>query len=148
MVADPMYEDDTEELLREGLGDAGARGGPGTRAGGRFGAKLTARVLPTREHEEEIELRAPDPEQLVQDVVAHHGRVVRAQPDATGAFAVRGVVGGGALGLNPAVVDVVVRPGGRVAVRAAAKEGLIPQKTAQKAVRRVIESLYSAAPPS
>jgi hypothetical protein len=51
-------------------------------------------------------------------------------------------------------VDVLVRPGGRLVVHAAAKEGLIPQRTAQKAVRKVIDSLrlaaetYSAAPPS
>ena len=49
------------------------------------------------------------------------------------------------------VVDVHVRTGGRVVVHAAAKEGLIPQRTARKAVRKVIESLelaYRAAPPS
>jgi hypothetical protein len=53
--------------------------------------------------------------------------------------------------MNPAVVDVHVRSGGRVVVHAAAKEGLIPQRTARKAVRKVIESLelaYRAAPPS
>ncbi len=33
-------------------------------------------------------------------------------------------------------------------MHAAGKEGLIKQKTARKAVRRVIEALYSAAPPS
>ena len=55
------------------------------------------------------------------------------------------------MNMNPAVVDVHVHPGGRIVVEAAAKEGLIPQRTAQKAVRQVIESMqlaYRAAPPS
>ena len=83
-------------------------------------------------------------------MLAHHGRTVwaRREPDE---HQVRGVIGSGALDMNPAVVDVHVRPGGRVVVHAAAKEGLIPQRTARKAVRKVIESLelaYRAAPPS
>jgi hypothetical protein len=64
---------------------------------------------------------------------------------------VRGVIGSGAMNMNPAVVDVHVRSGGRVIVCSAGKEGLIPQRTAKKAVRQVIESIqlaYSAAPPS
>lgn len=112
----PPASDDAEveELLRDGLGDVGARAGRrfGTRAaGGRFGARLGALLLPVRRH-------------------------------------------GGAMDMNPAVVDVHVRPGGRLVVRAAGKEGLIPQRTARKAVRKVIESLelaaraYSVAPPS
>ena len=143
-----------ERLLREGLGAAGARGGrvggPAARAGGRFGGRLSARWLPTRHHEEEVELPNVAPEDLpvlVSDVLAHHGRTVGTGSDGRGGVSVRGVIGAGTLNLNPAVVDVHGRPG-RLTVHAAAKEGLIPQRTAQKAVRRVIESLYSAAPPS
>ena len=76
----------------------------------------------------------------------HHGRVVW-----TRERRIRGVIGAGALDMNPAVVDVDVRPGGRLVVRAAGKEGLIPQRTARKAVRKVIDSLelaYRAAPSS
>jgi len=61
----------------------------------------------------------------------------------------RGVLGAGALNMNPAVVDVELEPqpggGSVVTLRAAAKEGLIPQRIARKAVRRVLESYARAA---
>ena len=157
----PPASDDAEveELLREGLGDvaarAGRRFGSGA-AGGRFGARLSARLLPVRRHEGAIELLALPPEEAVraaEDVLDHHGRVAWSRRERD-EHQVRGVIGAGAMDMNPAVVDVRVRPGGRLVVRAAGKEGLIPQRTAQKAVRKVIESLelaaraYSVAPPS
>jgi hypothetical protein len=58
--------------------------------------------------------------------------------------AVRAVVGSGALGMNPAVVDLWVEPVtesvAKVTIRATAKEGLIKQHTAEKARKRVIEA--------
>ena len=107
----PPASDDAEleQLLRDGLGDVGARGGklggPTAKAGGRLGAKLSAALLPVRHHEEALELLSLSLEEaarLAEDVLAPHGRT-------------------------------------------------IPQRTARKAVRKVIESLelaYRAAPPS
>jgi len=146
-----MYErqtasDDAEELLEDALARLGGKHG---RAGGRFGARLGATLLPVRRHEEDIELLGLMPDdalRLAADVVAHHGDVLRAERTS-----IRGVIGSGAMNMNPAVVDVHVHPGGRIMVEAAAKEGLIPQRTAAKAVRQVIESMrlaYRAAPPS
>ncbi len=157
MYERPPASDDAEveELLRDGLGDVAARAGRRSGAGasgGRLGARLSAKLLPVRHHEDEFELLALPPEdaaRLAEDVLDHHGRAVWSRGDR-----VRGVIGAGAMDMNPAVVDVVVCPGGRLAVHAAAKEGLIPQRTAQKAVRKTIDSLrlaaetYSAAPPS
>lgn len=58
------------------------------------------------------------------------------------AFVVRGVIGSGVGGLNPAhVVAVVDVAASRLSVAAHAKEGLITQRTAQKAVRRVLDEL-------
>jgi hypothetical protein len=58
--------------------------------------------------------------------------------------ALRAVVGSGALGMNPAVVDLSVEPVteslAKVTIRATAKEGLIKQHTAEKAVKRVIDA--------
>ena len=60
----------------------------------------------------------------------------------------RQVIGTGSLTRNPAVVDVVLepRPGGgsRATVRTAANEGLIPQHTAPKSARRLLESYEQA----
>jgi len=153
----PPASDDAEveDLLRDGLGDVAERAGRRFHAGARggsFGAMLSARLLPVRRHEDALELPLLPPAEavlLAQDVLNHHGHVVWTREQR-----VRGVIGAGAMNMNPAVVDVDVRPGGRLVVRAAGKEGLIPQRTAQKAVRKVIESLelaarsYSAAPPS
>jgi hypothetical protein len=156
------HSDDAEleELLRDGLGDVAARAGRGAglaaRHGGRLGARIGAALLPVRHHEQELELLALSPEaaaRLAGEVLAHHGQMAWAREE-PGGYRIRGLIGSGALDMNPAVVDVHVRPGGQLIVHAAAKEGLIPQRTAQKAVRRVIESLrlasatYSAAPPS
>ena len=155
MYERPRATDDAEreELLREGLGDAGARGGAlgggaAGRLGGRFGARLAAKLLPTRHHEQEIELLAVLPEVaagLAWDVLAHLGRGVATRDDGADGHLVRGVVGAGALDMNPAVVDVHVRPGGKLTVHAAAKEGLIPQGTARDAAEKVVESLRLAA---
>ena len=58
---------------------------------------------------------------------------------------VRSVVGSGALNMNPAEVEVRVEPLGdtqsRVLVDASAEEGLIKQRTAEKAVTRIIAEL-------
>jgi len=157
MYERPPASDDAEveELLRDGLGDVAARAGRRSGAGasgGRLGARLSARLLPVRHHEDDVELVELPPEEavrLAEDVLNHHGRAVWSR-----GAQVRGVIGAGAMDMNPAVVDVLVRPGGRLIVRAAGKEGLIPQRTAHKAVRKVIDSLrlaaetYSAEPPS
>ena len=154
MYERPAATDDAEreELLREAAGSAGARGGslsgPAGRLGGRLGARLGAKLLPTRHHEEAVELPAVLPDaasQLAWDVLEHHGRGVRAREDGFGGHMVRGVIGAGALDMNSAVVDVHVRPGGTLTVRAAAKEGLIPQGTARDAVEKVVASLRLAA---
>lgn len=61
-------------------------------------------------------------------------------PNAPG---IRAVVGSGAFGMNPAVVDLSVEPvsdrAATVTVYATAKEGLIKQHAAGKAVRRFLE---------
>jgi hypothetical protein len=140
---------EVEELLAGGLAAAGARGGrkgagAAGASGGAAGGRFASRFLRIERHEQEIELANPPAE----DVLAHLGEVVWAARAADGGYEVRGLVGSGWLDMNPTVVDVDVRPDGRTTVRAAAKEGLINQKTAPKAVRRVVETLYSAAPPS
>jgi hypothetical protein len=127
-----------EQLLEGGLSEAGRRGGhmgagrPGA-AGGGFGARVAARILRTTHHEQEISIGAWSPEdcaRLVEDVLGHLGSVVWTAADGRAA---RGVIGAGWLDMNPAVVDIHLRPGGRLIVHAAAKEGPIRQRTAEGA---------------
>ena len=113
---DPADDAEREELLEDALARLGGKHG---RAGGRLGARIGAKLLPVRRHEEELMLLALLPDaalRLAVDVVAHHGDVHR-----VGRTTVRGVIGSGALNMNPAVVDVHVRAGGRVIVRPTAR---------------------------
>jgi hypothetical protein len=155
-VEDRATDAELEQLLEEGLGAAGRRGGRAGAgragaAGGGFGARVAARFLRTTRHEQEIAIGtqpADDDARLIEDVLGHLGRVVWTVADADGGRAARAVIGAGWLGMNPAVVDIRLRPGGRVIVRAAAKEGLIRQGTAKGAVRRVVDALTGAAGPA
>lgn len=143
---------EAEALLLDGLADAGARGGrrgaghAGSR-GGAFGARLGARLVSTRTHERaaELELDPGAAAEVFSDIIEHLGRMVRGDIAPGGMrAALRGVIGTGALALNPAVVDVVLEPrpgGGTLAtVHTAAKEGLIPQRSAQKAAEKLLET--------
>lgn len=68
---------------------------------------------------------------IVKDAALEHGYVVS------------GVIGSGAMNMNPAVIiGVIYTVEGRttVLVKAVAKEGLIKQKTAEKAVKRIVQS--------
>ncbi len=158
-----------EALLVQKLGELGARGGAaggglaggisglvsgalGGRAGGRAGARWMSRRLRV------------DSAELTLDLAASTQRIVRAATDilrdegevTEGSFAdgdeeaVRGVVGAGALSMNPAVVRVHATPLGaevsRVSVRALAKEGLIKQRAGQDAAVRIRDHLTKAFP--
>lgn len=65
------------------------------------------------------------------------------QPDQqTGPATLRGVIGSGFGGMNPSYVRAVVDLNqGRLAIAAYAKEGLINQDTAQKAIRKLLAEL-------
>lgn len=160
-----MADDDQseDEILIERAGELGAAGGAigGTiggslggapeggvtgaagRRGGRSGARFAARFLNrTETHEEQVALPdGVDPLVRAEEVL----RELAADPEwlagTDGTPAVRGVVGAGWFGLNPAVVTVSAAPAGGLTVRAAAKEGLIGQHTAERAVRRVVDAL-------
>lgn len=97
----------------------------------------------TTTYNDETTLELP-PQDAIEQVVAileKHGAYLD-RPDAS---AVHAVVGSGALNMNSAEVDVRVEPVGenrsRVIVNASAEEGLIKQRTAEKAVTRIIAEL-------
>lgn len=133
-----MTKDD-EVLLRE-LGRLGAAGG----SGGRIGARLAARWLPTHAASAEFEL-AVEPERVLAAARELLGGIDSNVSD------LDGVVGSGFLGLNPTVVRVRVsasdRGGTRVIVEAAAKEGLIKQRSAERAVDRLRQQVITLVGP-
>jgi hypothetical protein len=134
--------DDEDEILVAALGQVGGVShAPGARRGGR-GARSAARRLAKDVHEIELPVAAPLGEAYAQvaSLLGSIGQIV-ARSDHTGGTAiVRGVVGSGAMGLNPAVITVTMTAAGEgsttVHIRGAAKEGFIKQRAGEKAARR------------
>jgi len=125
---------DDEVVLEAELARLGGRAS----LGGGLGARLTARFLKTSSFAASAEAGAPA------DVVAEwletaYGQLGRSLGDG------RAVIGAGYRNLNPAVVTTVLVPLGgdrtRVEVRGVAKEGLVGQRTAAKAVGRVLDAV-------
>jgi hypothetical protein len=162
-MGDSAVMDDEDEILAAELGKLGAKGGaigaamgaqsgavgdsqPST-SGGAWGAAFAGRRLRKNVQETEITLAAPPVEVFVQVVslIGAMGRVLAQAGPGDGRSVVRGIVGAGAMNLNPAVVTVTMVPAGEsgttVHLRGAAKEGLIKQRAGQKAVERLVARL-------
>ena len=126
-----------EQALEAELVRLGRRGGMDRG----LGAKLTARRLRTDRFSATIEAAAPV-EAVTSWVVAALGILGRPLGDGP---PLRAVVGAGVRNLNPAIVEVEVGAVGerrtRVVVRGVAKESLLSQRTAAKAVGRVLDAL-------
>lgn len=120
-----------DRILEDELGKVGPGGG------------LAAPNLASQKFETVVEVSAdPIPAAAAfSEALARLGRLLDGDlsgPDRT----VSGVVGGGFMNMNPAVVEVRIAPqsdgGCRVTMTGTAKEGLIKQGTGEQAVRRVL----------
>ena len=151
-------KDEDEILAAElrGLGAAGGRAGGalagllGARGaaaagggGGARGAERAARRMRKDVHEIETNVTVPPGEarSLVTGLIQATGRLIEESDDPV---IIRGVVGAGAMNMNPVVLTVTLSPeasGTTVLVRGAAKEGLIKQRAGEKAARRFTSML-------
>jgi hypothetical protein len=136
-------EDDEDELLARVIAGSGASVG---RPAGRGTAK-PARFLRKTVFEYELPVSMP-PEAAalrVRQAVLEQGEIVHIEGAGEDAAAlVIGLVGSGAMNLNPTVVSVAIHPapqGSRLAIRGAAMEGLIKQRAAAKAAKRLAAAL-------
>lgn len=126
-----MLHNGEDELLVEGLGALGGS------AGGRFGARLVAKILPKNVGEADLVLPM-EPDAALSHVLAVLSKYARIDPPPAGdgQVLVRVMAGGGHANLNPVVVTValsaVASAGTAVHIRAAAKEGLIKQRAGTK----------------
>lgn len=108
-----------------------------------LGAGGASRQLPKQAFETVVEVRADAVRAAAafSGAMSRLGRLLGSRPDGPDPV-VAGVVGGGFLSLNPAVIEVRFAPLGpgrcHATVIGVAKEGLIKQATAEKAVRRVL----------
>ncbi len=144
-----LAAEDEEALLASALGSLAASTGFG---GARRGALFASRYL-LRTVAHEVVLTVPLPmgttTDQVERVLAPLGRILD-DPQVAGARErrIRAIVRGGYAGLNPVVVTARLSPdpagGTSVTLRAAAKEGLIKQRSAEKTAKAIAESLTRA----
>jgi hypothetical protein len=152
-----------DDLLSRELGKVGASGGKfggklsgetlaglAGGVGGSLGARFSASFLPTERHQIQINLRS-DARVLLAKAYSFFCSNGRVLSDAEGGSSpypkVSGVVGSGFLNMNPAVVHMEIISISSitctVSLTGAAKEGLIKQKTAEKAVKRLADFFES-----
>ncbi len=136
-MSDAGYDAYEDELLALAVGGAYGRGG-----------ERGARLL-KKKNVLEIPLDLPQPPDQVRaralDAIgktAHDFKMPRAAEDEVHVI---GIIGSGALNMNPTVVLVRITPapgGSKVTVRGAAKEGLLfKQRAGEKAARRIADAL-------
>ena len=112
---------------------------------GGLGAQYATRQLPSAG----FELRMTRPESLrnvasaAMHVASIHGKLIDTLELDEG-VEIKAMVGSGYMNMNPAIVSIFVTKhdhGSNVIVKATAKEGLIKQRTSEKAVRRIADSI-------
>ncbi|WP_377273323.1 hypothetical protein [Peterkaempfera sp. SMS 1(5)a] len=139
--------EDEDELLAATLGVVGASTGG---KGGQRGASFASRFLKTVAYEMGMTLPLPleAATERVTATFAAVGHVLDQPPEPeTGLRRIRAVAGGGVGGLNPVVISAVLGPdevgGTSLTLRAAAKEGIIKQRSAEKMTKRIADLLAS-----
>ncbi|HLH52914.1 MAG TPA: hypothetical protein VKY92_04790 [Verrucomicrobiae bacterium] len=135
-----------EEILAREIGKVGGKAGPGAS----LGARIAARLLPTKTFSASlvIEREAGTVFEKAMGILQAMGEVAEQCTSGPGPRHVSAIAGSGFAGMNPAFVQVRVAPvsehASEVTINAAAKEGLIPQRTAEKAAERFKEELLKA----
>jgi len=126
-------------------------GGLGGGLGGSMGAKLAAGFLPTETKSRKITVKAT-PERAVQlgfSALTKFGQLQAENSDESSYPLLKAVVGAGFLNMNPAVVVFEILgasvDGCEITITAAAKEGLIKQHTAEKAIQRIATEITKLA---
>ncbi|WCE39203.1 hypothetical protein PGC08_14525 [Brevibacterium sp. BDJS002] len=138
--ADP----EIESILAERLGGLGAKST--VFGAGGYGAKWSAKRLKTETAQEVIEVAPAEQRRILAELAAGTSSAAwsfdRLDSRDDAVVTLRGVVGSGVGSLNPAYVIIIVDVlTSTIGIAAHAKEGLIKQRTAQKAVAKVRSSL-------
>lgn len=113
--------------------------------GARWSSRLVARMLPTVTATATFTVRAPAPVERIKSALADLQATVDSTPQADG-VKLSGHLGSGHYNLNPtlfvvAISDSPVAGIARVHIRTAAKEEMIKQRSAQKAIDRLRTSI-------
>jgi hypothetical protein len=107
---------------------------------GGFGAKWAARFLPTVPFEATIEVSAvpANVRATVMSLLSELGHTDPSLPELSV------ITSSGNMNLNPTIITFAIAPsdsGARVSIRAVAKEGIVKQESAKKAVERLTDLL-------
>ena len=141
-----------DDMLARELGKVGSLGGAisGGAAGGSLGASLAARLLPSEQYQQQVSISRDVATTLAQlaSFLANEGRVASGSETGTSRYPkISGVLGSGFLKMNPTLVHVEVigveNGSCLLLVSGIAKEGLIKQRSAQKAVSRILKFLQT-----
>ncbi len=142
-----------DELLVKELGKVGSNwgkmsGGPAGSLGGSLGATIAAQFLPTEQYQQEVSISRDVKTILTQtySFLSSQGRIAEDSEAGTSEYPkISSVMGSGFLKMNPTFVHVEVIDSDdsscKLLVSGAAKEGLIKQRSAEKAVCRVLDFL-------
>jgi len=142
-----------DDILARELGKVGSLGGKiggGTAGaiGGSMGASFAARFLPTEQFQQQMTVPQGVSTVLAKlaSFLANEGRIANDSEAGTSQYPkISAVLGAGFLKMNPTLVHVEVigvnNDSCTILVSGAAKEGLIKQRSAQKAVTRIVEFL-------
>jgi hypothetical protein len=157
-----MSDSDDDVLARE-LGKIGERGaklgellsgqpevGKAGALGGSIGAQFAAKLLPTESYSQKLALNISQERalKLGYSVLTKLGQL-QTDDNKPPYPLLKAIIQSGFLNMNPTVVYLEILDGDsqrcEVTITGAAKEGLIKQQTAEKAVRRVASALSSLA---
>ncbi len=142
-----------DDILARELGKFGSLGGKigggaAGAVGGSLGASLAARFLPTEQYQQQVNVSQDVATTLTKlaAFLSNEGRIANDSEAGMSKYPkISGVLGSGFLNMNPTLVHVEVigvdNDSCTLLVSGAAKEGLIKQRSAQKAVIRVVEFL-------
>lgn len=115
--------------------------------GGGSGARWAAKQLSSTSYEMSCEV-ASKPE-LVRKIISYifennNARIINSD-ESLDTIEIKATMSSGFLNANPAVVNVLIKQEApdktKISIQASAKEGLIKQKTAEKAVRLIVKQL-------
>lgn len=147
-----MSSQQDDILIRE-LGKVGSLGGKivgGVTGGigGSLGASFTARFLPTEQYQQQLRISKDVTTVLTKlaSFLEIEGRIANDSEAGTSQYPkISGILGSGFLKMNPTMIHVEVivaeKDSCLLLVSGAAKEGLIKQRSAQKAVNRIVDFL-------
>lgn len=129
-----MTETENKVLVREIGKLAGFIGG--------FGARIAARRLPVEESKDLLVIHAPttDVKGDVRLILQSIGRITNEFASEDTADTISAIVGSGQMNLNPTIVHIRIIESDKstsLSIRALAKEGLVKQQSAKRAIERI-----------